>query len=504
MKLTELRIENFGRLRERSIILTEGINLIYGPNESGKTTLHTFIRGMFYGLARKRGRASRNDLYSRYEPWNNGSYAGVVRFESGGKIFRLSRNFHKGNTSEELICETDGEKLSVEQGDLQVLMGNVSENAFENTVYIGQLKSRTDSTLYDELRNRIANYEGAGDGSLDVIKAQNLLRTQKKELENRRKAENLKQESQKKELTNKMTYVQEELKNVKIRLTQTEEQIKGSRAPVQQDDSFRIKDVKPIFPAAAVLAAVIFVIAILQSSLLVKSVGEALAALCLAGGVVLHFRQLKKRMDRRAGIQSKPILSDEQKQLVWKQEQLKEQYNEKQTVLQNLQDEYQDFCYTISASRTLDEEIMGIQLAIDTIETISAGMQVDIEKEMRMQISAILKELTKGRYKTVDITQDQNIGLNTEDKYINLEQTSRGTIEQVYFALRMAVGNILCDQEPLPVLLDDVFAMYDEERLTSALHWLDQNKEQTLIFTCHRREEELLKAAGIRYHKIEL
>ena len=97
-----------------------------------------------------------------------------------------------------------------------------------------------------------------------------------------------------------------------------------------------------------------------------------------------------------------------------------------------------------------------------------------------------------------------NIGLHTKDRYVPLAQASRGTIEQVYFALRMAAAEILCTEEALPILLDDLFVMYDEERLALALQWLSRQKQQVLIFTCQGREEEALKKLQIPFHKIVL
>ena len=52
-----------------SIRLEDGINVIYGENESGKSTIHAFIKGMLFGIERGRGRASLHDTYSIYEPW---------------------------------------------------------------------------------------------------------------------------------------------------------------------------------------------------------------------------------------------------------------------------------------------------------------------------------------------------------------------------------------------------------------------------------------------------
>ena len=45
MQINELLLKNFGKFHDRQIDLEEGINLIHGENESGKSTIHTFIRG---------------------------------------------------------------------------------------------------------------------------------------------------------------------------------------------------------------------------------------------------------------------------------------------------------------------------------------------------------------------------------------------------------------------------------------------------------------------------
>ena len=50
MKLLELHIDGFGKFHDRTISLNDGINIIYGKNEAGKSTLHTFIRGMLFGI----------------------------------------------------------------------------------------------------------------------------------------------------------------------------------------------------------------------------------------------------------------------------------------------------------------------------------------------------------------------------------------------------------------------------------------------------------------------
>ena len=96
MKIRELNIRNFGKLNDTTVHFADGINIIYGENESGKSTIHTFIKSMLFGLERGRGRAANSDTFSQYEPWENPNYySGVLRFESGGKVFCIERNFDK-------------------------------------------------------------------------------------------------------------------------------------------------------------------------------------------------------------------------------------------------------------------------------------------------------------------------------------------------------------------------------------------------------------------------
>ena len=162
MKIEKLEIRNFGKMQNRTLEFSDGIQLISGENESGKSTVHTFIRSMLFGMTRGRGRAAKNDVYSRYEPWENPAYyAGEMVLESGGKRFRLTRNFGRQNANAKLVCLTDGEVLSVEDGDLSMLLGGVSEIVYDNTASIGQLKGRTEEGLADELRNYMANYQGS-------------------------------------------------------------------------------------------------------------------------------------------------------------------------------------------------------------------------------------------------------------------------------------------------------------------------------------------------------
>ena len=148
MRILELQMKHFGKFSDARVTFHEGLNVICGENEMGKTTMHSFIRGMLFGIEKQRGRAAKNDEYSLRQPWENGGYyAGALRFESGGKIFRIERSFHRKEKSASLVCETDGEELSLEDGDLESLMEGMNEEAFINTVFIRQKGSETGAGL---------------------------------------------------------------------------------------------------------------------------------------------------------------------------------------------------------------------------------------------------------------------------------------------------------------------------------------------------------------------
>ena len=95
MNITEIQIKNFGKLHNVTIRPLSGLNVIYGENETGKSTIQQFITGMLFGIEKQRGRSGKNDTYQRYEPWNSSSfYSGGLKFTIGDKPFFLERNFY--------------------------------------------------------------------------------------------------------------------------------------------------------------------------------------------------------------------------------------------------------------------------------------------------------------------------------------------------------------------------------------------------------------------------
>ena len=65
MRILKLNIIEFGCIKDREIILDEGLNVISGDNASGKSTVMLFIKYMFYGLARRSSKNTERERKSR-------------------------------------------------------------------------------------------------------------------------------------------------------------------------------------------------------------------------------------------------------------------------------------------------------------------------------------------------------------------------------------------------------------------------------------------------------
>lgn len=514
MIIRQLVIKNFGKIHDRTLSFSPGINVLYGENESGKTTVHTFIKGMLYGMTRMRGKAARNDAYSSYEPWENPTvYGGSMWFSHKGKNFRLMRNFSKANVQGELLCEDDGSLLDPEQGTVEGILG-VSEAVYDNTVSVAQLKSVTGQDLVRELQNYMASYQGTGDNSIDLGRAMQMLKMSRKgfQVQEDRKKKELEKEQEK--IGTKIEYLRGELEELREKSAQVEKKEESLRMKPGEDDGEAILDerIDKIRGKKAVVG--MGTILILMAG---AGGGAALIAamdmlipgiLCIAAGIVLaaagfvYNIRLGEELERRTRLKERWL--SKQEKIKWNKENLGEAFNEKETAFRNLQAEYKEYVENAYLPSLEEMEIQAINMAMDTIAALSGNIHDQVGIRLKKRTSQILSEITGGKYQEVLMDRNFHMTVNTSDRTVPLERLSRGTMEQIYFALRMAAGELLCGSEPFPVILDDVFGMYDEDRLAAVLGWLHKEQKQIIISTCHKREMEILEKEGIPYNKILL
>ncbi len=516
MKILELGIRNFGKLADRKIKLSEGINLIYGENESGKSTVHTFIKSMLFGMERGRGRAAQNDTFSIYEPWENGNYySGRMRFESGDKTFWIDRNFDKYGKKAELVCADDGEKLSVEDGDLRMLLGGMSESAYDNTVSIGQLKAQPGQSLSAELRNYATNYYASGGGDLNIDAALNQLKERRKEIDKKVKEGFRKKQENRDHIEQEASYIWREIHKIQEDNENLEERIAYRRehqAQKEEPENNRVIDeLRPGKWRIHPIEIIAFILAIALVVLMIHRPWNYLVAIVLTLLCLIYTWNRLKVSKKQEKSEPEKILEEitpeEEKvpleRLIWELERGKEELKEKQILYNNLREQHEEMDEMDEQFWELERQRQAIELAADTINELSMDLQKQLTDKMNTLLSEIISEFTDGKYTRLTVGDNLKAGILKDGRKIPIEQVSRGTAEQIYLALRMASAKALQEEE-MPVILDDTFVCYDEKRLEHALGWLAENKEQVLIFTCQKREEDALRKLGIRYHKVEM
>jgi uncharacterized protein YhaN len=624
MRFLDLYIKGFGKFHDTFVSFEDGLNLVYGKNEAGKSTIHTFIRGMLFGIERQRGRAAKNDLYSKYEPWENSStYEGQLRLESGGTIYRFERSFQKNKKEFIIVNETTGREAEPTKALLDEILCGLSETAYNNTISIGQLKSATEGGMISELKNYIANMNTSGNMALNITKATTYLKNQKRQFENQLTPEaaktytsllgeikNLEREISSPEYENQLRSYAKERTDLKSAIEKKQEEReellcrieKGRQALAEfeftdaqsvsaylnhAEDIYRQyleagqaaskksrrglsvffgllglllllgagyffcwglmpgnsflpwmpETIDPLLSGAAAAGASavsFFAGALFRLKLRQEKKTAALCASNLSEIFRRHLGDgtisekamdaLRNRMDDFIDLCSMIVRSEETvrrqmddvEQLQGRQNQCSEIIEQQQRVqwelekklehLAELKDQASALRQIIAENDRIREEIAAIELAQETMKELSMSIRDSFGLYLNKTASELISGITGGLYTSMSI--DENLGafLNTRRKLIPLEQVSSGTADQIYLALRLAAARFIQNgTDSMPLIFDDSFVLYDDDRLRQALRWLSEAyKGQIIIFTCHRRELDILKEEEIKHHVVTI
>ena len=181
MIIDTLNITHFGRFHQASLRLSPGINVVYGENEAGKSTLHQFIQAMLFGVERLRGKASRKDEYARFQPWEQGkNYEGSMVIEHEGEMYRLTRNFYKEDEYFRVEQLRTGKEILLPGGQMDHLVDGLNRTNFRNTLSIGQLESSIDARFGLTLQAYMANVQRTKNQDIDLQRTLDYLRKEKK------------------------------------------------------------------------------------------------------------------------------------------------------------------------------------------------------------------------------------------------------------------------------------------------------------------------------------
>lgn len=622
MIIKEVNIGKFGKLENQKYQFAPRINVIYGANESGKSTLMQFLKAMLFGLEKTRVRKTL-DTYNRYEPWDTPAYFyGSMIFETGQQQFLLERNFYYKEKRARLVNIRDGEELSVEYGDLDMLLGNVSAAAYENTCCIGQeqlLPGRELGVLLEDERSNLAQ-TGSGDFQLSKAlqeleqKRKNAEKT-RKELEQQRlshihqlevnqqvlerdiaglKAQQEKQSTQQGTVQEQVRALQQQMEPVQtayqtvcrreqeLKSVVAQEQLEWEQAEREQwkREQFRREQEEAealqqksgknagFSPLLLIGVAGLILAPVLRSAMDgFQKIAPALNIICiiliLAGLVsayrksrekktadsgqkhgqsvndsVQNHREQDSRANDRANLQSverkgrkaaldqqlqrvcqqKSVLEEQLQQLkdqkkalqlqAARQEgsgdQVQSQIQEKEVELENLTEQMAELQQETLEEQHAREDRDALELAAETMSRLAARMSKTLEHTLDKEMSGILAQITGNVHEQLQVTDGQGIVLAEQMQKRTPEAYSQGTMQQAYFSYRMAAGHMLMKEEPLPFLLDETFANYDEERLRQTLRWLAEQENQIFLFTCRETEMRLLTEEDILFASIRL
>lgn len=162
---------------------------------------------------------------------------------------------------------------------------------------------------------------------------------------------------------------------------------------------------------------------------------------------------------------------------------------------------------SLEENEKLQEKREAILEAKERIRQIAGEIRKSFAFHLNEDCGKALSEITGGRYDSLWIDEQLHIYVNAKEGFFPLEQASTGTIDQLYLALRLSMALLLQreNRDLLPLLFDDSFAMYDEKRLAASIGYLKKAyPAQILLFTCHHREEKILKELGIPFEQAEL
>ncbi len=171
MIIKKIEIEGFGKFQSTAIEFGKGLNLIYGNNEDGKTTLMSFIKMMLYSSSAKTEKSA--DLFKalrkKYRPWNGSKMSGAIEFESNGKTYRIQKEFLKSDVTDKttVFCITTGEEVKIaNKNEAGEHFLGMSLDEFERSVFMGQSGGFTADNASDSLAMRISNLSVSGDENI--------------------------------------------------------------------------------------------------------------------------------------------------------------------------------------------------------------------------------------------------------------------------------------------------------------------------------------------------
>ena len=611
MKVEEIKINSFGTLRNKEINLSDKINIIHGKNESGKSTLLTYIKTAFYGISRNKNGKEISD-YDKYKPWSGEEFSGKIKYTlDNGEQFEIFRDFNKKNpkiynakledvTNQFNIDKKEGSQFFFEQV-------GIDENIFTSTIMAEQQEVKLSEQRQNILIQKIANIAGTGNSNMSYNKAKdrlnkkqldevgtertqgkpiNILKNKIKNIEqilgklnlykenksiieqNRIKLKNkIREQEQRKELIKQISelngkiIIETEKANYKRNIKEEKESkiqelINEKNKLIQENKNNKTNN--KLF----IIIFLVLISLLIANIVIIKNKFITYTTLILVGAEIVIYYLAKAQKEKRKKevlknntdlINTKIELLEKEKEVI--EEEIKTEENELKAEKEHIKNKYNIELYDIENSKNdleqITNEINEGKIKLNTLEIEEKGISSQLEELITLQeehenlseqlieieqknyeinlakeflekayekmktiitpkftenLSQTIKNITNDKYSKVNINDENGLIIEMQNgEYVSAEKLSIGTIDQLYLSLRMSMVEEI-SKEKMPIILDEAFAYYDDERLENILKYLIErfNNHQLIIFTCTNREKEILNKLNYKFNNIEL
>ena len=604
MEIRKLKINGFGKLKDKDIELKEGINIIYGKNEAGKSTLLKYITGMFYVVSKNKNGGNILEI-DKVEPWDNEEFSGKINYVLDNKNeYEVYREFKKKNPK---IFNSNLEDIS-KDFNIDKTKGNqffydqtgLDESTFITSVITKQGEVKLDDKSQNNIIQKISNILGTGEDTNSYSK---IISKLKKKLNDEVGTSNTKEkpintvekrinelsiEKEKLEAYQSEQFeIEEEIRKIKLDIVDNKERLETLKTAnikletikseegkinvlkkLNEDTKLEIEQLKNeskekinslktnkitlrdkiIISILIIISAIMFIFLRNKYIAILPTLISILYITFIAIKINRNKSELKEEKRKykdkineanskaKAQIEEiKTIENDYNQKLneIYKQYNIKEnenviqeinslqsKINEKTLKLHTTEIDYNNINPKLEKLINIEEELESllndrkdlkqksyeIKKAIETLEMAYNKMKEEITPKFTEKLSDTIKNVSNNKYNKVKINISGEIIVeDSNGNYINAENLSLGTIDQLYLALRLASIEEITE-ETMPIILDEAFAYYDNERLKNILEYMSKEykNRQIIIFTCTDREKSILNSLEINYNLVTL
>lgn len=580
MEIKKIQINGFGNTEDKIIELTDGINLIYGKNESGKSTIAGFIKGIFYGINKNKA-GNEFSEFEKYKPWNDKDFSGKLEYTLKDKEYTVFRDFNRNNCK---IYDDSGNDITNEfnkdksrGAEIGLVHLGIDEETFMNTLFVTQnnvdleiqsqknviqkltnmlqsgqegisfekIKTKLQKKILDEIgtersRNKPINLINRDISDKEQIRLKLMNNRERKvflgnatkdiEEQIKKTEDDIGQVQKVLEVREKYISLIEEKERtyeLTLKIKEKEKEDKIERSKKQLRNALILIGITTTMAGIALICfnhffwcTVEIIIALIASAVLWKTNKINLDTNSLPDLAVikeelnkkeakelekLHQKGIKQMFVEKRMQELKNLLLGYEKRkndLILEGHKIKIEENSLKENIERLSDIEEQLANLNEKKSELLLKSKIINIAINKLDEAYEELKKEVIPEMERNIKEMVKETTNGKY--VDVIYNNENGILTENsvgELVQVNKLSMGTMDQMYLGFRLGISKKL---ETLPIILDESFAYYDNERLKNILETLGGINRQVIVMTCSDREKNILQDLKIKYNYLEI